>query len=217
MKIYTLDKDGRYIEDENNQRLYSEMTPCSGCEIYRWTEDERIAIKHAIELVSLLSDFRRDIFQETTGQADPSDLRDAGRLGDLYNSLREPFEYNSDEIGDLKDVLCLVAFSGVSDIAIDQLVTVSNKVGRFVRHLYDHQDADGNKIAQPDWSLWERVFVSGRFDWIDYESLFHFLPGIRGKCQKEIIEHLDREWVCQRQARLADDFIQDEVDQGKVI
>ena len=119
MKIYVLDENGRYAENDNRQKLYTEITPCSDCGKYGWTEEEHTVIKQAIELVSLLANFRRDRWQVTEGQASSSDLRDVGRLRALYDLPREPFDYDSDELGDLKYVLYLAAFSGVSDIPVD--------------------------------------------------------------------------------------------------
>ena len=187
MKAYVLDERGQNLVDENHNRRYVHIQPCRGCQEHRWDEDECTEIKKAVKLISLLSDFGESVWYEETGMGSTQRPECVG-LNELAEPLRQPFEYDSDEIRTLLGVSQLAAFIGASDTQLKPLTTAHNKIRHLIRHIHNnHRDESNRPLAS--FNYFELEYP----DWFNPESLVELLQNIRSKSHEEIKTYCQRE------------------------
>ncbi len=211
MKVFILDDKNSYVYDGSRNRQFIELAPCSDCKTFLWSDDERTLIQDAVQFVWELSDFELDVWHALSATYCSKDANDAIRLGNLLNPLRDLFEYDSEEIGSLRDVLQLAAFAGPISINIEKAKIVYKKIRKFVVHIHNkHRDEKGKVLAPSDW------FNNGSLDWIDLDRLLSFLPGVRGKSESEIAAYLKEEWEKLDRCKKCNQILAIGQDEGKL-
>ena len=171
------------VDESEGRRDYVNIELCRGCEKHRWGEEEYAEVKKAARLIFLLADYNNTMLCGTP-HMDPREF--PGRVA-LYEPLRQPFQFDGDELRLLLGALQLAAFIGISEIQLGFLTMAYNKIQRLIRHIKDNHTHEGQEHLIPSYCF-EPAYPQ-RFN---PESLLLLLPSIRSMSHKEI------ETCCQR-------------------
>ncbi len=172
-----------------------EVMPCRDCKLFHWTPQESETIKNAIQLSTLfecVASFAylmedSDLLMWNEELVDWEAMR--SELYELPYRIVEPFELDGDGIRHIKELLLVLAFSGVTDIPIESISSAHIKLGTFARHIEkEHRGTDGEPLVP-------LRSIDGFIPLIEYspDFLMHILPYVRGKSVKEIIDYCEKE------------------------
>ncbi len=191
MRVYQV-KDGQYINSSKGDRVYQEVVICEYCHSWKWKHSEESAIAKSIEFIRNLSAG----MDEAYGCSHHS--KEEIKLDSLY-PIREPYEYDSDQIRYLHGILQLVAFLGPTDIDMKAVLTAHRKVFFFGDHIcfgHNHDDGDlPEGYFEPEFpcNLDLTCLLLSSLDLSEIQNR---------KITKELIEHFKRAW--EEQAEIQD-------------